>query len=209
MIQLNGVSKSFDGQSVLRDVNLEIASGERLMLAGPSGCGKTTLVRLVCGLETPDTGAVLYERPLVFSCHFQENRLLPWYSVEKNLQLALPGRINISEWLYRAGLEETEHKLPGELSGGMKRRVSLLRALLFPSDVLLLDEPYRELDQSTVAQMIQLTEEAIGERTLILVTHQMEHGDALQCTPVDIQKWSGHNLTAIPQSSVETPWSIG
>lgn len=188
-ILLNNVCKSFDGKCILDKVNLDIPKGARIALMGPSGCGKTTLVRMIAGLEKPDQGTVTYSGALVFSCHFQENRLLPWYTVEKNLKLILPESVNTARWLEKAGMGGSEKKMPAELSGGMKRRVSLLRALLFPSDVLILDEPYKEMDDETARRMVALTEETIGDRTLILVTHQKEQGDILGCSPVDVKQW--------------------
>lgn len=206
IIQLKNVCKAFDDQTILQGVQLSIRKGERIALIGPSGSGKTTLVRLIAGLEAPDGGEVVVQPSTIISCHFQENRLLPWYTVEKNLRLILPHDVDIPHWLHKAGLDDALHKLPGELSGGMKRRVSLLRALLFPADLLILDEPYRELDQQTAGMMIQLTEETIGDRALILVTHQMEHGDALHCTPVDVSAWSRQQIRGDGQSAAGSHW---
>ncbi len=180
-ITLEGVSKAFGERQVLRNVNLTLPERGAVCFFGPSGCGKTTLTRLICGLEKPDAGRILRPAGLRFACHFQEDRLLPWYTAEENLRLALGSREEARRWLERTGLEDAGALYPGELSGGMRRRVSLARALGFPSDVLVLDEPLRELDAATCQRMLELVARSRGERLLILVTHDPGQAEALGC----------------------------
>ncbi len=180
-IILERVSKAFGERAVFTDMNLTLNG--RVCLLGPSGCGKTTLLRLIAGLEQPDSGSII-QRPerVTFSCHFQEDRLLPWYTARENLSLFTP---DPDTWLERILLMEAGDRYPDELSGGMRRRIALARALAHASDVLLLDEPLRELDPSTARAMLKLIDRYAGERLLILVTHDRSQGEALGCRMVE------------------------
>ena len=126
-----------------------------------------------------------------FPCHFQEDRLLPWYTAEENLTLALGSREQAQMWLEQTGLADAGALYPGELSGGMRRRVSLARALGYPSDVLVLDEPLRELDAATCQRMLELIARSRGNRLLLLVTHDLSQAEALGCTLVR-EPFAGH-----------------
>lgn len=175
-IILDGVSKQFGERAVLTDVTLRLEG--RVCLLGPSGCGKTTLFRLILGLEKPDAGAIRLPEGLTFSCHFQEDRLLPWYTARENLALVTP---EPDLWLERVLLPEAGGRYPDELSGGMRRRIALARALAHPSDALLLDEPLRELDPVTTQAMLELIDRFAGDRLMLLVTHDRSQGEALGC----------------------------
>lgn len=183
-IILEGVGKSFGERKVLQNVNLTLPDRGAVCFFGPSGCGKTTLTRLICGLEQPDAGRIRRPEGIRFACHFQEDRLLPWYTAGENLALALGSREEARNWLRETGLEDAENLYPGELSGGMRRRVSLARALGYPSDVLVLDEPLRELDADTCGRMLALIARSLGERLLLLVTHDASQAEALGCAMI-------------------------
>lgn len=129
-------------------------------------------------------------RPALF-LPFQEDRLLPWYTAEENLTLALGSREQAQMWLEQTGLADAGALYPGELSGGMRRRVSLARALGYPSDVLVLDEPLRELDAATCQRMLELIARSRGNRLLLLVTHDLSQAEALGCTLVR-EPFAGH-----------------
>lgn len=186
-ITLEGVCRVFDGHSVLHNLSLTLPDKGAVCFFGSSGCGKTTLLRLICGLDKPDSGRVNVPKGLRFSCHFQEDRLLPWYTAAENLRLVgaepLP-------WLDRVRLADAAKLYPSELSGGMRRRVSLARALAYESDVLVLDEPVRELDAPTAEAMLELIRQEKGDRLLLLVTHDRAQAEKLGCRmitfPVDI-----------------------
>lgn len=178
MVTLEHVKKSFGDRQVLADASIRVNKGERVCLFGPSGCGKTTLLRILCGLDKPDSGTVQVTAERI-ACHFQEDRLLPWYTVADNLRLTVGA--DWADWLRRVQLPDAANLYPDELSGGMRRRVSLARALGFRSDLLVLDEPLRELDAKTSDAMLRLIDESVGERALILVTHDMHQAEALGC----------------------------
>ena len=180
-ITLENVCRAFEGRQVLQHVNLTLPEHGRVCFFGPSGCGKTTLLRLIGGLDKPDAGRVILPEGTRFACHFQEDRLLPWYTAEQNLTLVLGDRAKATEWLRRVNLPDAGSLYPDELSGGMRRRVSLARALAHESDVLVLDEPLRELDAPTGQRMLELIDAAVGDRLLVLVTHDRQQAEKLGC----------------------------
>src|SRR3569833_29606 len=159
MIALKGIGKRFAyGSEALRDLSFSVAEGEFVSLLGPSGCGKSTALRLVAGLLEPDTGHIRFsqERPEI-GFVFQEPTLMPWADALTNTRLPLDlkhvsrsdGNARAIAALKRVGLAGFEHAYPRELSGGMKMRVSLARALAAQPKLLLLDEPFAALDEIT------------------------------------------------------------
>ena len=184
-ITLEHVRKSFGDKQVLSDLSLTLPEGGSVCFFGPSGCGKTTLLRLICGLDKPDSGRIDVPRGTRFSVHFQEDRLLPWYTVQENLALAMPQE-RVDGWLRAVGLPEVGNQYPDELSGGMRRRISLARALGHDSDVLVLDEPLRELDEATEDRMLGLIREHVRGRLLLLLTHDRAQAEALGCEIVEM-----------------------
>lgn len=183
-ITLDKVSRAFDGRQVLQNVSMELPQRGAVCFFGPSGCGKTTLLRLICGLDKPDSGRVNITQGTRFACHFQEDRLLPWYTAEENLRL-VGEDIDAQAWLDKVLLPEAGKLYPNELSGGMRRRVSLARALAYDSDVLVLDEPVRELDEATAEKMLELIARSVGDRLLIMVTHDRTQAEKLGCRVVE------------------------
>ena len=175
---------SFGGRPVLHECALSLAAGERLALMGPSGCGKTTLLRLALGLQRPDAGTVenTFLRPAAV---FQEPRLLPWRSALENVALVLPGgdagRETALRWLERLELGEAAALCPAALSGGMQQRVSLARALAFAPDLLVLDEPFKGMDEALRERVTALVSEALPDAALLLATHSEEEAEALGC----------------------------
>ena len=189
MLELKNVSLSYGDLRVLRDVSLRLDPGERIAVMGLSGCGKTSLLRVIAGLQSPDSGTVkLAARRLSFV--FQEPRLLPWLTAEENVRLVLPDvhqGEDAAAWLSRFGLGDAADKLPAELSGGMQQLVSLARALVCVPDLLLLDEPFKALDaaakQNAIAAVSDGTDAAI-----ILVTHDVREAEALGCRVMDFSE---------------------
>lgn len=174
---------------VLKDINLEIKSGDIVSIIGGSGCGKSTLLRLIAGLEQPTDGQVklddaLMEKPsLDVGVLFQESRLLPWENTWKNIFFGLPenydkkkGKELVDKYIKLVGLEGFEKALPSQLSGGMQKRVAIARTLINSPHVLLLDEPFGALDAFT---KMNLQEEIVRiwkeqKMTTVLVTHDID-----------------------------------
>lgn len=177
MTGLYRVSKTFEEKQVLQDFTLALPEGDSVALMGPSGSGKTTMMRLMAGLEAPDAGQVEGFVGRRIAYQFQEDRLLPWYTVRKNLSLFAKG--DVDPWLEGVGLLAEADKLPAQLSGGMRRRVALARALAYDGEVLMLDEPLKEMDEALRARMLRLIAEAAVGKQLILITHQRSEAEAL------------------------------
>ena len=159
MLRIEDITVSFDGKSVLEHKILSLAPGEWLRLEGASGSGKTTLMLAAAGILTPQKGRVQNTfRQTAFV--FQDDRLLPWLNARENIELALSSENNAheiaQEWLNKLKLDENAEKFPAELSGGMKRRVNLARALAVEPDFLILDEAFSFLDEELVAICRQL-----------------------------------------------------
>jgi NitT/TauT family transport system ATP-binding protein len=191
MIILSGVAKRFsNGTQALADVSFQIGAGEFVCLLGPSGCGKSTALRLAAGLLAPDSGAIAFPggRPEI-GFVFQEPTLMPWADALANVRLPLDlkhvsrGEADdrAARALARVGLAGFAHAYPRELSGGMKMRVSLARALVAQPKLLLLDEPFAALDE--------ITRNSLGEDllklwredglTVLFVTHSVSESSYL------------------------------
>ena len=162
-LEVQNISKSFDGKPVLRDISIELGRGELVCLLGVSGGGKTTLFNVISGLLQPDHGRVLLDgnditnRPGQISSMLQKDLLLPYRTIEDNVALPLllkgmnkkEARLQVSPMFARFGLEGTQKQYPAQLSGGMRQRAALLRTYMFSQDVALLDEPFSALDTLT------------------------------------------------------------
>ena len=192
-VRLDAIARSFETpqgrHEVLRDLDVELASGEIVAVVGPSGCGKSTLLRLIAGLDQPSGGVIrlggtaLHGTDPRTAVAFQEPRLLPWRTLAQNVALGLPrglgrrqGRERVQELLALVGLEHAAALRPREVSGGMAQRASLARALARGPEVLLLDEPFGALDALTRLRMQDLLLEihAAEPTTVLVVTHDVE-----------------------------------
>lgn len=188
-IQIENLHKEFAGKKVIENLNLNIEAGSFVSIVGPSGCGKSTLLRLIAGLEAPSSGTLkkASEKELHFSFVFQDPNLLSWRTVYENVRLPFelndhlksvpPGEQHrhIMESLKKVHLDESQNLFPHQLSGGMKMRVSLARALVNSPRLLLMDEPFAALDESTRFEMQrELHSLWMKERmTVIFVTHSL------------------------------------
>ncbi len=190
-VSLRAVTKVYDsGVAALGPLDLDVRQGEFVSLLGPSGCGKSTALRLIAGLSAPSSGSVGVAHPsgAARGAHgvgfvFQEPTLMPWSSVRENVRLPLKlahapaaeADARIDEALNQVGLAEFADAYPRELSGGMKMRVSLARALVTDPDILLLDEPFAALDEIT---RFRLNNDLLAlwrnlRKTVIFVTHSV------------------------------------
>jgi len=181
--RLTRIRKSFGALPVLDGVSLELVEGSITVILGPSGCGKTTLLNVMAGLSAPDSGERAGFDGIRFSYAFQEPRLLPWLSARENAAFALSGAMEREEALARidpllaaAGLHEARNRRPAELSGGMKQRLSLVRAFAYPSEMLLLDEAFTAVDLKTKLELMDVFLELwrTERRTVVSVTHDVE-----------------------------------
>jgi len=188
-IRLDGVSHRYGSTEVLRDISLDVPSGQIVCLVGPSGCGKSTLLRFMGGLEKPEAGRVLqigtpHEgclNPLTYV--FQDFALLPWRSVEGNISLVLEdhgikgkaAKDIIQDVLGRTKLTDFAKALPKQLSGGMKQRVAIARALAVNPAVMLMDEPLSALDSQTRELLMDdlITLWTRAPFTAVYVTHNL------------------------------------
>lgn len=189
-IIISGLCKSFGDNEVLRDVDLRFAEGSITLIMGESGCGKSTLIKLIMGLLTPDGGSIS-GTPHRISAVFQEDRLCDDFSALTNVRVTA-ARGSTAEQLLcdfaALGLLGNEKKPVRELSGGMKRRVALLRALFADSELLILDEPFTGLDDDNRAAAAELILKRRRGRTVIVVTHEAEDAALLGAQTVYINK---------------------
>lgn len=182
MIKVEHLFLSYGEKEVLRDFSLEVPGEGITALRGPSGCGKTTLLRVLAGLERPQSGTILGVRPEETAFLFQENRLLPWRTVEQQLTDVLPRerRGEACRWLELVELAGEEHNHPGSLSGGMARRLSLARCLALGGKLYLLDEPFAGVDPERARRILERIQR-LGVPVL-LVSHEpfvLERADRL------------------------------
>lgn len=148
MIQIQQLHLSFGEKTVLKDFSLSIPEQGITALSGPSGSGKTTLLRCIAGLQSPDSGSITGISPSETAILFQENRLLPWRTVQEHLTDVLPAHRR-SEWKFLLDLMDLtaeKDRYPSQLSGGMNRRLALARCLALDAKLYLLDEPFTGID---------------------------------------------------------------
>lgn len=196
MIKIENLTKKFDKNEVLKDINLEINKGEVLAIIGPSGSGKSTLLRCINLLETPTSGKVIFEGtelthqnnnlnklPQKMGMVFQNFNLFPHKTVLDNIVLA-PKLLNMNDLnqlkqealalLKKVGLEDKADVYPSQLSGGQKQRVAIARALAMHPDIILFDEPTSALDPEVVYDVLNVMKDLAKEgMTMVVVTHEM------------------------------------
>ena len=170
-IKVDHVSKAYGEQQILRDLCCVFPEGKTTCIRGRSGCGKTTLIRLLLGLDIPDKGKIEGISDRKISAVFQEDRLCENLSAASNIRLVCTETISDRE-LEEAYKAVALQKPVRELSGGMRRRVSILRALLADSDCVIMDEPLRGLDEKTRTKTIDYIKKKTEGKTLIFVTHE-------------------------------------
>ena len=191
-ITLTDICKSYGERHVLRHVSLALPQGITCLM-GPSGCGKTTLLRILSGLEAPDCGQITGV-PARIAMVFQEDRLADSLTVRANLRLALGRAYDAAAaqaLLTELELPDALSRTAGELSGGMKRRVALARALLYDAPLLMLDEPFKGLDEAAARRCMDALARRAAGRTVLLVTHDAQEGEYLHAHTVQMEALQG------------------
>lgn len=209
------VAKTYEsGVEAVRPLDLSFAAGQTTALVGPSGCGKSTLLRMIAGLEEPSQGEILIDndapsemlRKAGLSIAFQDPSLLPWRTVRKNIELALSlarrpkNASDIEQLIHLVGLDGFADTRPAQLSGGMRQRAAIARALATKPELLLLDEPFGAVDELTRKQLAQDLPgiwEASGTTT-ILVTHSVSEAVMLSDRIVVLSSRPAHIMADIP-----------
>lgn len=193
VLEIKGVYKGYRSEGrlleVLEDITFSMNRGDIIALVGPSGCGKTTLLNMIAGLLPVDGGELLINKNELISYIFQEPRLLPWMTVEENIKFIQDNYIqsgtlikdektaDIRErLLIKAGLLDFRDSYPAKLSGGMKQRVEIIRALAVKPDLILMDEPFKSLDISLKYQLQKVLMEEYSKEdfSMLYITHNPE-----------------------------------
>jgi len=187
MIKLINVSKSFGDKAVFTDYSLELDLGKAYCIMGESGCGKTTLLNLIMGLTKPNKGEISVPNAKI-SAVFQEDRLCEDFSAVSNV-VAVTGKSmknEIIELLKELGLEGSEYLPVSQLSGGMRRRVAIARALLAEFDILILDEPFKGLDDCTREKTADVILSRLQNKTLLVATHDIRDEELLNARVIKL-----------------------
>lgn len=174
MLKFENVCFCYKSEPVFYNFNLCLNENEVTAVLGHSGCGKTTFMELACGMLKPSSGSITpfsANRP---SYIFQENRLLPQSTAAENLAFVGAAAERSAEYIRKTGLSGNENKLPGELSGGMSRRLAIARALAFGGDCFFIDEPLHGLDIKTSREILLLMREELCGKTALIITHSPE-----------------------------------
>lgn len=186
-IKIENLYKSYQEKQVLENLNMELAEGQITCIMAPSGKGKTTLLRILIGLEKADSGKITGMEDKDISVVFQEDRLCENLNVLSNIRLVQREKKEekqeflkkVQKGLEEVGLLECSYQPVRELSGGMKRRVAILRALYAKWDILFLDEPFKGLDKDMKESVIQFLKKSCEGKTVICITHEEKEAEAL------------------------------
>ncbi|MBN2611903.1 MAG: ABC transporter ATP-binding protein [Bacteroidales bacterium] len=182
-LEIIQLSKAYDGKVIFNDFSITFPISQITCILGPSGCGKTTLLNIIGGITAPDTGTLKGWEDKTISYIFQDPRLLPWKTVEENIDFVLSRDIPLPErkkitgrFIRLVELEGFSGYYPSKLSGGMRQRVSIARAFAYPSDIILMDEPLKGLDIKLKMSLVR-TFSRIWQndrRTVLFVTHDVD-----------------------------------
>ena len=190
-IIITDLCKTFDDNEILKNVNITLKDNSIYCLMGASGIGKTTLLRILMGLERADSGSVSGIDTKSISCMFQEDRLIPYLSAIDNVRIVLHGKNNRDEIRNNllSILPDDSLDIPvSSLSGGMKRRVALARALSYPGKLIILDEPFTGLDKDTKLNVIDYILKMRNNRTLLIATHETDDANLLGAEIIKLNK---------------------
>ena len=189
MIKFNNVYFSYTDNPVIENLSFTLESGKNLLITGPSGCGKTTIARLILGLNKPDRGTVTADGHL--SAVFQEDRLIEKLNVYKNICLPLNKEKTefAKELISEFGLKDIKYEAIKSLSGGMKRRVAIIRALAFGGDALVLDEPFNGIDKENAVLVSKIINREYTQKgkSVIIISHNAFDAEAFSAEILKIK----------------------
>lgn len=188
-ITFNEISKSFGDTKVFRGLNLTIKDKQITCIIGASGIGKTTLLNLLLGLERPDLGYIKGIEGKKIVAVFQEDRLVENLSAIKNVELVCKKEFSKDKLIgdfTQVGLQDFKNKEVSRLSGGMKRRVAIVRAVFVESDIILMDEPFKGLDAEIKSKVIEYIKDKSKGKTVIIVTHNVDEIKELNANKIDL-----------------------
>lgn len=194
ILMIKEITKSYGKQKVLENISFNLNESERICIYGKSGIGKTTLLRIIAGLEKADSGKITFVGKV--SMVFQEDRLLENTDVYTNLYCVLGSRFDKAEvdmHLKEMGLEGAGNKIVSELSGGMKRRVAIVRCMMKSSEIILLDEPFKGLDTILKDNIIRYVVKYLNGRAVIMVTHDISEAEKIQAEIIEIKNLGRKN----------------
>lgn len=181
-IRLINIVKQFDNKLVLNHCNITFKENKIHCLMGPSGVGKTTLINILMRLIKPDSGEIQGMEKRIVAAVFQEDRLIEHWDAIRNVKLVCKKAITDDMIIHEfkaVGLEDYRGKPVSKLSGGMRRRVAIVRGLMAESDVIIMDEPFKGLDKALKKQILEYVKNRARNKTVIIVTHDQEEVDVL------------------------------
>lgn len=193
-IRIEKLTKKFGDHVLFNGISFEIKENSVTVFKGPSGCGKTTLLRMIAGLDNDYLG-LIEGAPHTVSYLFQEDRLMPWFNVEQNIAFVLRDVMDksaaaetIKRIISDVQLTGHEKKLPSALSGGMQRRVAIARAFCHPSQLLLMDEPFKGFDEKLMNELLSLFLRLLRDtnKTVVIVAHEPWLIEQLRCDVIDV-----------------------
>lgn len=201
VIELHNICKDFGKLRVLKDINLTLYESQPIAIVGKSGCGKTTLLRIIAALDSPTSGEIKRNFASI-GYVFQEDRLIPWCSTIENLLFVCGNTDEAIDVLRLVGLEQFKDYKPRKLSGGMRQRLNLARALVRKPDLLLFDEPFQSLDLVTKSKLILDLQRILKElnTTYIIVTHDIREA---VCLCQKIYVLAGYPATIVGQIDLD------
>lgn len=211
-IKLKNIKKTYNDLMVIENFNMSFSSDKIHCIFGPSGSGKSTLLNIITGIEQADEGTIDGEKNKKISYVFQEHRLLPWLSAEKNIMFVLESSCAKKEakeicekYIKLVKLFEFKDKLPSELSGGMKQRVAIARAIAYDGDIFVMDEPFKGLDMELKTSIMNFIADYCNknDKLLIYTTH-----DAFEAAYMadDIYVFEGPPLKAKKHIIIDIPF---